>query len=351
MSPVTVDASFKPATGRVQTVDRPRIGVIGCGAIAETYHLPAIAKVRSALGAVVLSDVDESRLRRLSARFNVDDCVADYRDLAGRVDAAIVAVPPAAHHPICMDLAARGVHVMCEKPLASTACEAEEMVALAARSGVTLAVNHTRRLFPAYRRIRELIASGTIGPLTSVTYSDGQIFSWEAASAFHFRGGGSRGVLLDKGIHGLDTLCWWLGGDPPELLSAETDSFGGVEGVAMVDLRHRDCSARLHVSWLSRLSNTFRIEGELGVIQGGIEDWGDVSITYRNGRRVRLTLDATERHYTDFADALVRNFLDTVRLGARPLVEGRDVLPAMRLLDQCYRRATRFDLPWYGTVS
>jgi predicted dehydrogenase len=335
-----VSVSRRPAVDVCRSCAGPTIAMIGCGAIAERYHLPALAADRDVLAQLILVDRDADR-------FGAGRWTGDYHEFLGQLDGAIVAVPPALHHPITMDLLSHGVHVLCEKPLAETPHQAREMVDAAAAGGVALSVNHTRRLFPAYAKIRELVAEGALGELVSITYHDGTEFDWPAASAFHFRSG-SRGVLLDTGIHGLDTICWWLGGRP-EVVSAETDSFGGPEAVAHLRLHYGQCDVEVKLSWLSRLDNRYEIVGRRGRIAGGIEDWDRVVIQYTDGRRQRVPIRCTAEKYNDFGQEMIANFVEVVAGWAKPLVPGRDVLAPLELMDECYRAATRFRVPWFET--
>lgn len=328
----------------------PRIAIIGCGAITEAYHLPALAKNQAILKNLILVDMDEDRLREIASKFEVRNYVQDYRQILDRVHGVVVAVPHHLHYPISMDCLSQGVHVLCEKPLAESSVEARNMVVQAQKSGVTICVNHTRRLFPAYAKIKELIADGTLGTLISIKYADGRLFSWPTTSGCYFKTTSHRGVLFDKGIHSLDTICWWLGAKP-EVVSSENDSFGGCEGVALVKLLHHDTIIDVHYSWLAKLQNSFTITGELGTIEGGIEEWGSVTITYNSGKRVKLKLNAKERVYNDFSDKMLANFIDVVSKGAKALVPASDVILSIELMRECYQRATRFSMPWYETLE
>ncbi len=343
----TTQAAYdgRSSTTACRACQTPTIAVIGCGAIAERYHLPALATDADVLERLVLVDRAEDRARALAERFGAPRWADDYHEYLPQLDGAIVAVPPALHHTISMDLLSHGVHVLCEKPLAASPQEARQMVEQAAGCGVTLSVNHTRRLFPAYAKIRELLAEGVLGELVSITYHDGTEFDWPAASAFHFRSG-SRGVLLDTGIHGLDTICWWLGGRP-ELVSAETDSFGGPESVAHVRMRHGACEVELKLSWFNRLSNSFEIVGRRGRIRGGLEDWGRVTIEYADGRRQRVPVECAAEKYNDFGRQMIANFILVATDRAEPLVPGHDVIAPLELMDECYENARRFRLPWF----
>lgn len=325
----------------------PRIALVGCGAIAERYYMPAIAAIPSVLKRLVLVDTDEARLQILSSRFCVQQYVSDYHELLGQVDAAIVAVPHHLHYEISMDFLRHGAHVLCEKPLAESSSEAKEMVAEAKKAGLTISANHTRRLYPSYAKIKELISSGRIGNLLSIRYVDGEKFGWPTASGFYFSKASPMGVLLDRGVHGIDAICWWLG-LKPRLVSSRTDSFGRVEGTSLVVCEHNGCHIEIKLSWLSKLQNRYSIVGELGTIEGDIGDWNSVTVVDRAGRKHVTKLRCKERKYDDFGTKVVENLVDIVSNGAKPLIPASEVIPSLELIEESYRTATRFSMPWYA---
>ena len=329
----------------------PGIAIIGCGAITESYYLPALTKYPSLLERIVLADVDGDRARALADRFHVRAHTTDYRSVLGEVRGAVVAVPHHLHHGITKDLLAAGVHVLCEKPLAETAREAEEMISAAEGSGVTLSVNNVRRLFPSSVKVKELIEAGEVGAVRSIQYFDGARFNWPTASGFYFNSGLSKkGVLLDIGAHVLDLICWWLG-TPPRLVSCEHDSFGGPEAAVSVVLDHGGHRSDVRLSRLAKLPNRYRISGEAGCIEGEVYDWTRLSVTDATGRRREVRTSGRYAGLSDLGVILIGNFLEVLRGTAAPLIPGRAVLPSLRLLDEAYARATKFAMPWYDVSA
>lgn len=322
----------------------PRIAVIGCGAIAELYHLPALVRIPGIREQLILVDSQMARARAMAEKFSIREIHGDLKPLIGRIDGVVVATPPASHYPICADLLENSIHVLCEKPLAETYDEASRLVQLARAAGVTLSANQTRRMFPTYQRIRQLIAEGTLGELLKIRYHEGIEFCWPAATSHHFAQG-AKGAWSDTGIHLLDTICWWLDAQP-ELVDSYNDSFGGPEAVASVRLRYQQADIDLKVSRLGRLSNRFRIEGTQGTIDAGNEDWRALTIQFHNGRRRRLKLRCSATGYNDFARPLMDNFIRVLRGQSQPLIPAESVLPGVALMEESYTRARRFAMPW-----
>jgi predicted dehydrogenase len=130
-----------------------RTAVIGAGHLGRVH-----ARLLSAVDGVRLVAVaDPSPASRRAARqLGVETC-RDYRELSGRIDAAIVAAPTQVHKEIALHLLSQGVHLLVEKPLARTAAEAEELVAAARRNGAVLQVGHVERFNPALTAAEPLI--------------------------------------------------------------------------------------------------------------------------------------------------------------------------------------------------
>src|SRR5688500_11032104 len=124
-----------------------RAGVIGVGSLGR-YH----AQKYAALDGIELAgvaDLDASRARAVAAEIGCR-AVADCRDLLSGLDIASVVVPTESHHEVARACLEAGVHVLVEKPISRTLQEADALIALAARRGLTLAVGHLERFNPAF---------------------------------------------------------------------------------------------------------------------------------------------------------------------------------------------------------
>lgn len=329
----------------------PAVAVIGCGAIARMTHIPALAKRPDVRERLVLVDQDLNRAKGLAQEFGIAATVADYRDILPAVQGVVIAVPHHLHYRIALDCLRAGVHVLCEKPLATSAAEAAQLVAASEQAGVVLAVNHVRRLFPPSEMARELLQQRAIGTVRFVGYYDGAKYDWPTASGFAFglRGGG-KGVLLDIGSHVLDLICWWLG-CAPRVTDYVDDSLGGSEAVAKVSFADGTVRGEVHLSWLAKLPNGFRIEGDAGVLTGSLFDWETLQLISPSGRRKSIPLKTRIRSLSDIGPVVMENFLRVIENGEAPLVSGRDVAPSIALLEECYARRRRFAMPWHDDLE
>jgi len=130
-----------------------RIGIIGCGAIAEGAHLPAVLSSPQ-VELAAISDLNASRLQYLRRRYRLGPIAfQDYREVVGRVDAVILALPNHLHAPVGVELLSRGIHVLCEKPLAVTRHECEQLTQAARSAASILAVGFVARFSGSYSRL------------------------------------------------------------------------------------------------------------------------------------------------------------------------------------------------------
>jgi len=334
----------KPNTSKV------RLAVVGCGAVAQIHHLPAIA-VSGRVEAAVLVDADEKRARALADRFGVPEVATDFRDLPGRVEAAVVALPNSLHAPVSIELLRRGVHVLVEKPMATTVRECDEMIAAAGAGRTVLAVGLDFRFFDASLFVRNLLRDGLLGEIRRFDLRQGVIPRWPFATDFLLKkemAGG--GVLADFGVHVLDLLLWWLG-DWTEV-EYRDDALGGVES---------DCEMRLtlgsgltgtvEISRTRNLRNTCIFEGERATLEAGIWDSDPEIRLSIADREVALAGHARREGGSglNFADVFVRqidDFARAIRRGREPFVPGSEGRRSLALIEACYERRRPLVLPW-----
>jgi predicted dehydrogenase len=131
-----------------------RAAVIGVGHLGR-HH----ARILSALPGVSLAgivDIDQARAAQIASEFGTA-AYADAREIEGKLDLAVIAVPTESHTAIALRLIGAGVHTLVEKPITQTVAEADELIAAAKRAGVVLAVGHSERFNPAVAAARPYI--------------------------------------------------------------------------------------------------------------------------------------------------------------------------------------------------
>jgi len=322
------------------------IALIGCGAIAERYYLPALARHPMLLQNLVLVDRDQNRLEMLSKSFQIKNTNCDYREVMHEIDGAIIALPTGMHASIGIDFLSNGIPILCEKPLAENFYNAHQMVVAAKKYEVGLAVNYLQRVVPHFARVKELLESNTWGAPLYIDYVVGEIFNWPTVSGFYFKENrSSRGILRDRGAHAVDHICWWLG-CKPEVVSSFNDSFGGSEAVARIDFMHGGCVGQLTLSWFADVPCRFVINCEKATLEGDIYDYQHLKII-QNGETKVISMNSPLISKIDVAEQIVLNFYKVINKEKPPLVSGEDVLASIEFIDECYKVAKPFHMPWY----
>ena len=325
-----------------------RLGLVGCGAVAEQYHLPAIMATPG-LRLVACADTDFVRAAALAAQTGATP-FAGYQDLRRHVDAAIVTVPNAAHAAVSVGLLDAGVHVLVEKPMARSSEECLQMIAAAGRSGATLAVGHDFRQFPIARCAPAIFQDDLLGAVRRVDVRQSAGSRWPARTTSALTASAGGGALLTFGVHLLDLLLWWLGDVQP--IAYADDAAGGVEAECEADLVLTSSGApiALTVSRRRALRDTTIIDCERGSLEIGIHQPAVLRLTPRSGSlAVTGTVEDAVFARAPLRAAFerqLRDFMDAIRQGRPPLVTGADGERVVALIEGCYARWQPLRLPW-----
>ena len=192
-----------------------RLAMIGTGGWGTHGHLVAYKQSPYAR-VVAAADINPRNLSVAAERFGIPATYADYREMLDRekLDAIDISTPNSTHCAVSLDVIARGINVICEKPLAMNRQEARRMAAAAREAGVKTAVNFTYRNVPAARFIKEIIDSGEMGEIFHViaTYNQGWLVDPTAPRVWRLdKSMTGTGVLGDLGSHLIDLARFWIG--------------------------------------------------------------------------------------------------------------------------------------------
>jgi predicted dehydrogenase len=328
-----------------------RIGVVGCGAVSERCHLPAV-KSHPGCHLQCLVDANTHRLRELARQLPGVKTATNYRDVIGYVDAAIVALPHSLHAPVSVELLRHGIHVLVEKPMAMSVAECDAMIQAAEEGNAVLAVGLMRRFLHSARFAKWVVGTGLLGQIEAFDFQEGNIYNWPVASNFFFRketAGG--GVLFDTGAHTLDLLLWWLG--DVESFQYCDDSYGGVEA---------DCELRLvmtsgaeglvELSRTRNLRNTAILRGKRGELEVNLRT-NEAAIRSRDGTS-GLSGEGVEsaeqvpvkQAFLDLFPPQIHDWIDAIQMASRPAVPGEEGRRSVALIEACYAQRQPLELPW-----
>lgn len=329
-----------------------RVGVIGCGHIATTGHLPAFVRAAQA-GACTLvgvCDIDPERAETVARQYGVSAFDSAGALLARvRPDVVSIATLPSNHRELVVQVLDSGCHVLCEKPVAMHAGEAEEMVVAAERAGRLLSICFEYRYWDEATYMRQRIAAGDLGHVHSVRTWGGRVNGYPSDKRRHNVASAGGGVLAHWTIHNIDLALWLLGGPEPLRATAFCSQQAarrpaGVEpgiedfAVGMIQLEGGTV-VTVEANWLQPPSSRpegFELLGDRGAASiSPLRIWLD-----RDGKWVDGTPPPGTLAPCDYdMSRLIAGFLQRVAEGGPAPVSGPEILRIQRLMDALYESA------------
>jgi len=194
-------------------MEKLKIGIIGAGSISAC-HMTGYKELKDRVEVVAACDIDAAKLQRYAEKWNIPRTYTDYNEMMAKekLDCVSVTTWNAAHKGAAIAAMRGGAHVICEKPMAMNAAEAEEMLAVSKETGKLLQIGFVRRFGRDADTVRQLSAAGTMGDIyyAKATYlrRNGCPGRWFGDKAYS--GGGP---LIDLGVHVID-LTRYLAGNP-----------------------------------------------------------------------------------------------------------------------------------------
>ena len=314
------------------TQSKIRVAVVGAGKMGG-YHAKAFSK-NPDVELVGVCDTNVWRAQLAAWQANTV-AVRDYKDVLGRVDAVIVAVPTPLHYEVGKAVLEAGAHCLIEKPLASSVDEAKELLGISQEKGLVLQVGHIERFNPAVleavKHIRDprYITVERLGP-------------YDPRMA-HI------GVVMDLMIHDLDILLTLVGSEVESLEALGANLLSGHEDICNVRVRFKTgCVADLTASRISlgksRKLRAFQKDSYVSLDYGG----GALKV-YRKKAPVIKSLKDVEivtpkLSSADPLRAEHAHFLDCIRHNRKPWPSGERGVEALKLALQISEELERYEL-------
>jgi len=321
------------------------VGVIGCGywgpKLARNIHQIPTANL------VMVSDLRQERLEEFKELYPDIEITTNYKELLeDDLDAVLIATPVNTHYPLAKDALQAGKHVLVEKPITSDSTQAQELVDLAASSGLTLMVGHTFEYNPAVEAMREVIQSGELGEIYYLNSTRVNLGLLQP----------DINVMWDLAPHDLSIMRFILDADP-----VKVSARGGVyvntvrnlhEVVYMTVIFDTGALANLRLSWLDPVKQRriTVVGSQKMLVYDDIVD--DKVVVYDKGVEIQpysVTEDefhASYRHGEEnvapieWAEPLrveCSHFLDCIRTGSTPRSSGDVGLRILKVLETAQR--------------
>jgi predicted dehydrogenase len=327
-----------------------RGAIVGFGFIAERGHTPAYASQKTPLRIAAVVEPCEARHAAVRRAFPDARIYGDVAELLERerLDFVDVCTPPSEHAAIARRSFAAGLHVLCEKPLATTLVDAQAMADAARRARRVLYPGHSYRHAPVVQAVRGLLARGAIGAVrmaTIDTYRTGHargVPEWRPDWRREPRYSGG-GILLDHGPHISYLAFEWMGGHP-QAVTAWTWSVGGnVEDDVTCTLVFPQGIVRAHLTWNAAFRRViYTLHGDRGAIR--VED-DEVELVARGpsgetrSAKSLVASDWKDAGHGPWFEGVLDGFARAIEEGDHVGTEALDAVGGLRVVDAAFRSA------------
>ncbi len=324
-----------------------KIGVIGCGKIAQVRHIPEYA-ANPHVEITGFYDVNRERAEELAKKYGAA-AYASYGELLAdkEIDAVSVCAANNAHAEISIAALKAGKHVLCEKPMAVTLEECEAMVSAAKEAGKYLMIGQNQRLAKAHVKAKELIAAGAIGKVLTfrTIFGHGGPETWSVDPGknvwFFDKSKAAMGAMADLGIHKTDLIQYILGEKIVETQAVLTtldkrDASGEMIGVddnaVCIYKTESGAIGTMTASWTyyGAEDNTTVIYGTKGIMRLYDDPKYSVKVIYVDGTETDYQIDQIQTNDNQTSSGVIDLFVKCLVEDTPPEISGESVLQAMR---------------------
>jgi predicted dehydrogenase len=299
-----------------------RVGVVGVGVMGSNH-----ARVLAELPGVVLAGVADADRKQAHSVGSTLGCPAlgSIGELLDRgVDAVSIAAPTHLHRDIALTCIARGVHVLVEKPIASTVAEGEDIITAARRAGLTLMIGHVERFNPAVQAIADAIRNEDI---LSIAITRVGPFPPRMSNV---------GVVIDLAVHDIDLICWFTRSKIVEVQPQLSNAVAEREDIALLQFRTASgVLAHINTNWLTPFkARTVHVATKRKYVIGDLLT-RQVTECYGFQPDGSYSMRHLSVGHAEPLRAELMAFVNAIRGGVPPPVTGEDGVASLAVAIQC----------------
>ncbi|WP_273853307.1 Gfo/Idh/MocA family protein [Guptibacillus spartinae] len=322
-----------------------KIGVIGCGSIAKHRHLPEYA-ANTQIKIVAVCDIVKTRADETAALYGAK-AYESYEELLqnSEVDAVSVCTPNYLHAPISIAALKAGKHVLCEKPMATSRADAEEMIETASASGKKLMIAHNQRFVPSHAKAREILASGEIGKVYSFRTAFGhpgpEGWSVDGKESWFFeKDKAFIGAMGDLGVHKTDLIRYLLNEEIVEVgsfVQTSAKEFATVDDNAVCILKSESgIIGTLAASWAytAKEDNSTIIYAEKAILRLEEDPVNSLVVQYQTGEVVKYELGGIQTNESggQSSSQVIDHFVDSILRDKDVPVSGTEGMNSLQVV-------------------
>ena len=313
--------------------DKIRVCLIGCGR-AGMIHAKSYAGLIRGAELIAVCDSQESSVKAAGEVLNVKYVYTDYSEALANeeIDAVVVVTPTQFHKEAVVAAAYAGKHVFCEKPMASTPEECDEMIEACRKNRVKLQIGFMRRFDKNFRRGKEIVDSGAIDSvamLKSNTYGPSEPKEW----MYDIRK--NQGPIGEVNSHDLDICRWYAGSEPKRIYAVGNNMRSPLKAAEYPDY-YDSCSLTVEfangvigvVTGAQYVQYGYdartEILGTKGIVKVGTQSANSVETVTRDMTIVSDSMDSWRTLFREAYVAEAQAFVDAIRNDTEPEVSGLD---------------------------
>jgi hypothetical protein len=303
--------------------ERPlRIGVVGVG-IMGSNHARVFAGLSGAT-LVGVADPDRKQADFVAKTLGCAGVSSVDELLALGVEAVTIAAPTHLHHELALACMSRGVHVLVEKPIASTIEEGNDLIAAARRAGVTLMVGHVERFNPAVEAIREAVRNEDI---LSIAITRVGPFPPRMSNV---------GVVIDLAVHDIDLIRWFTDSEIVEVQPQLSSAVAEREDIALLQFRTASgVLAHINTNWLTPFKARNVVVATRGKYVMGDLLTRQVTECYGFQPDGSYSMRHLSVGHSEPLRAELLAFMRSVRTGEKPAVTGEEGVASLEIAERC----------------
>lgn len=331
-----------------------RTGVIGCGSIAIHRHIPEYAANENCILAGFYDPVAE-RARKMADQYggkvysSIEALLADES-----IDAVSVCTSNKYHASVTIAALKAGKHVLCEKPMAISIREAQDMVECATAAGKFLMIGHSQRLADAHHRARQILDSGELGRILTfrTIFAHGGPETWsqdKGKSTWFFKSTDAfMGTMADLGIHKADLIRWLIRDEINEVKAYVTTLDKTNEKGELIEVDDNAiCLLKSKTGILGTLTASWTCYGAednstVLYCSGGVMKIYDnpefpIEVIYRNGDKVYYKVGQIQTNENQTKSGVIDLFVQSLVENRAPEIDGREGLAALKIVLACIK--------------
>lgn len=357
-----------------------RVGIIGCGGIANQKHFPALQKNADLNEMVAFCDILEERAVEACEKYGAEGAkhYTDYHDLLAdeSIDVVHVCTPNVSHSEITVAAFEAGKHVYCEKPMSHSTEEAQKMLDAWRKSGKQFTIGYQNRFRPEVLNLHEACSKGDLGEIYYAKAHAVRRRGVPTWGVFQNKAAQGGGPLIDIGTHALDITLWCMGNYDVESVTGSVyyklgnlpEATGGnifgpwdpetyeVEDSAMGFVKMKDgATINLEASWALNILDSREASTTLCGTLAGAEihsgqSYPENELIYNRSRGGQLMEERLSKiggvayfggGGGDEGVADNRQWLEAVLTGEEPLVKPEEAFVVTKVLETIYESARR----------